>query len=290
MSQYEDYSRLLEASVNGTLTDYNGTGDYFLAEQPPERLLRLSESLGAVGTDVCLEAAVETEDGLLEEQEPSEFSRREQFMLDYLERFAGTPQRRRDFLRLFPDATPAATSQQLYKLMGKLEAHPDYADRVRRSGVKSTTRYWLEPHQSVDGHLNRVSVFNNSDTEAWVYQPLESEIVPPAPSVPTFMRQFRERIAAAESQDGTTDLSDLARMMIGASQEGDWQERALCAETDPEAFFPEHGGSTREAKKICTMCEVRPECLEYALENGEDNGIWGGLSERERRRSVRRLG
>jgi len=63
-----------------------------------------------------------------------------------------------------------------------------------------------------------------------------------------------------------------------------WQERALCAQTDPEAFFPEKGGSTREAKKVCTGCEVRAECLEYALENDERFGIWGGLSERERRR------
>ncbi len=68
-----------------------------------------------------------------------------------------------------------------------------------------------------------------------------------------------------------------------------WQERALCAQTDPEAFFPEKGGSTREAKKVCVSCEVRAECLEYALENDERFGIWGGLSERERRRLKRRV-
>jgi WhiB family redox-sensing transcriptional regulator len=76
---------------------------------------------------------------------------------------------------------------------------------------------------------------------------------------------------------------------IGLESEGQsWQERALCAETDPEAFFPEKGGSTREAKKICTGCEVKAECLEYALSNDERFGIWGGLSERERRRLRRR--
>ncbi|TPW77221.1 WhiB family transcriptional regulator [Schumannella soli] len=63
-----------------------------------------------------------------------------------------------------------------------------------------------------------------------------------------------------------------------------WQSDALCAQTDPEAFFPEKGGSTRDAKKICTGCEVRSECLQYALENDERFGIWGGLSERERRK------
>ncbi|MBN4926008.1 WhiB family transcriptional regulator [Hoyosella rhizosphaerae] len=67
----------------------------------------------------------------------------------------------------------------------------------------------------------------------------------------------------------------------------EWQDRALCAQTDPEAFFPEKGGSTREAKRICLGCEVRDECLEYALANDERFGIWGGLSERERRRLKR---
>ncbi|WP_304518591.1 WhiB family transcriptional regulator [Cellulomonas sp. C5510] len=68
-----------------------------------------------------------------------------------------------------------------------------------------------------------------------------------------------------------------------------WQERALCAQTDPEAFFPEKGGSTREAKKVCSGCDVRGECLEYALAHDERFGIWGGLSERERRKLKRRV-
>src|ERR1700677_3658108 len=68
-----------------------------------------------------------------------------------------------------------------------------------------------------------------------------------------------------------------------------WQDRALCAQTDPEAFFPEKGGSTREAKRVCRGCDVRAECLEYALENDERFGIWGGLSERERRRIKRQV-
>jgi len=67
-----------------------------------------------------------------------------------------------------------------------------------------------------------------------------------------------------------------------------WQSDALCAQTDPEAFFPEKGGSTRDAKKICASCEVRAQCLEYALKNDERFGIWGGLSERERRKLRKR--
>jgi WhiB family transcriptional regulator, redox-sensing transcriptional regulator len=72
------------------------------------------------------------------------------------------------------------------------------------------------------------------------------------------------------------------------AEEQEWQERALCAQTDPEAFFPEKGGSTREAKRICQGCEVRSECLEYALAHDERFGIWGGLSERERRKLKKR--
>ena len=67
-----------------------------------------------------------------------------------------------------------------------------------------------------------------------------------------------------------------------------WQADALCSQTDPEAFFPEKGGSTRDAKRVCSSCEVRTECLEYALENDERFGIWGGLSERERRKLRKR--
>lgn len=76
-----------------------------------------------------------------------------------------------------------------------------------------------------------------------------------------------------------------------ADQAGtDWQDRALCAQTDPDAFFPEKGGSAREAKLICRGCEVRSQCLEYALEHGERHGVWGGMSERDRRRLLREQG
>lgn len=63
-----------------------------------------------------------------------------------------------------------------------------------------------------------------------------------------------------------------------------WTEAALCAQTDPEAFFPDKGGSTRDAKAVCRRCDVRDECLAFALRHDERFGIWGGLSERERRK------
>ena len=99
-----------------------------------------------------------------------------------------------------------------------------------------------------------------------------------------------DRFGSVASQPITAAGAGISGLLgIGLESEGQsWQERALCAETDPEAFFPEKGGSTREAKKICTGCEVKAECLEYALSNDERFGIWGGLSARERRRLRRR--
>lgn len=67
-----------------------------------------------------------------------------------------------------------------------------------------------------------------------------------------------------------------------------WMDDALCAQIDVEAFFPEKGGSTKSAKAICALCDVRAECLTYALANDERYGIWGGLTERERRKLARK--
>jgi WhiB family redox-sensing transcriptional regulator len=61
-----------------------------------------------------------------------------------------------------------------------------------------------------------------------------------------------------------------------------WRDRALCAEVDPELFFPETGESPDPAKRVCRACEVRAECLDYALDRGERFGVWGGLSVGER--------
>lgn len=72
--------------------------------------------------------------------------------------------------------------------------------------------------------------------------------------------------------------------LFGDGQDLSWQERANCQGVDPELFFPERGASTKEAKAICAGCEVKAECLDFALRMGEKFGIWGEKSERERRR------
>lgn len=67
----------------------------------------------------------------------------------------------------------------------------------------------------------------------------------------------------------------------------EWVERALCAEVDPELFYPERGGSVAPAISICRACPVRAECLAYAMERDDLWGVWGGVSEQGRKKARR---
>lgn len=73
---------------------------------------------------------------------------------------------------------------------------------------------------------------------------------------------------------------------IGVSTEAPdrWQDQAACAGHDPDIWFRGRGGSIEEAREICWGCPVRTDCLQYALDNREIFGVWGGLSEKQRRR------
>ncbi|MFI6937598.1 WhiB family transcriptional regulator [Streptomyces sp. NPDC050287] len=73
----------------------------------------------------------------------------------------------------------------------------------------------------------------------------------------------------------------------------DWRFEAACREEDPELFFPiGNSGPTllqvEEAKALCRVCPVREKCRQWALGSGQDAGVWGGLSEEERRAMKRR--
>lgn len=68
-----------------------------------------------------------------------------------------------------------------------------------------------------------------------------------------------------------------------------WREDALCAQTDPEAFFPEKGDENTTAKRVCGRCTVRSQCLACALDGDERFGVWGGLTTRERNRIKKSL-
>jgi WhiB family transcriptional regulator, redox-sensing transcriptional regulator len=65
-----------------------------------------------------------------------------------------------------------------------------------------------------------------------------------------------------------------------------WMELARCRDVDPEVFFPKDGPGVLAAQRLCSECVVRESCLEYALENSIQHGVWGGTSERARRRIV----
>lgn len=83
----------------------------------------------------------------------------------------------------------------------------------------------------------------------------------------------------------TDDLDDLDEWERVREPIGDWADRGLCnTHPNPQLWFPERGASTTEAKAICRACPVQTDCLTYALTNAERFGIWGGKSERERRR------
>lgn len=84
----------------------------------------------------------------------------------------------------------------------------------------------------------------------------------------------------------------MSEIKNGGNQGGEWRN-AACLDEDPELFFPV--GNTgpavlqaEEAKQVCRRCEVREKCLEWALEAGHDHGVWGGMSEDERRSLKRR--
>jgi WhiB family redox-sensing transcriptional regulator len=70
--------------------------------------------------------------------------------------------------------------------------------------------------------------------------------------------------------------------------ETEWMQRGLCREIPPAVFFPSDGVGVEAARRICATCPVKEPCLEYALAFRIDHGVWGGCSERERRRILKR--
>lgn len=87
----------------------------------------------------------------------------------------------------------------------------------------------------------------------------------------------------------------LRKFYITGPGVGDWGDQAACLEEDPELFFPV--GNTgpallqiEEAKAVCRRCDVASLCLKWALDTGQSNGVWGGMSEAERRAEKRRQG
>ena len=74
----------------------------------------------------------------------------------------------------------------------------------------------------------------------------------------------------------------------GGEVDTSWMQKGKCRELPPETFFPSDGVGVEIARRICADCPVKEPCLEYALYNRIEHGVWGGASERERRRIARR--
>ncbi|WVX88615.1 WhiB family transcription factor [Gordonia phage CheeseTouch] len=101
----------------------------------------------------------------------------------------------------------------------------------------------------------------------------------------------KQALGSAEAIPGTNLLNrnrNVSDILASISTRPRWHVDAPCSQADPEAFFPEKGESTANAKRICGRCDVREQCLEWALDNNERFGVFGGKSERERRRILER--
>lgn len=96
---------------------------------------------------------------------------------------------------------------------------------------------------------------------------------------------IRQHLIDGLSADLADDDDDADR----PSGDLDWQDNGLCKESDPEAFYPEKGGSTKQAKAVCKRCPITETCLQWALDHKERFGIWGGKSEYERRQILKEL-
>ena len=77
---------------------------------------------------------------------------------------------------------------------------------------------------------------------------------------------------------------------MGVVLDQDWRAEGLCAQINPDLFFAVGAVEHKQAKRICRACPVREQCLSYAMDSPIDHGIWGGLTERERRRWRRKAG
>lgn len=162
-------------------------------------------------------------------------------------------------------------------------AHRELVDSTplstRRRSVRSVPEDWYADPRAAERHVRR----SGPGERPTAFLPADEAALVPE-------RTPAVDLLTVPAADGPVTWTAVAELYSVEEHEGElaWQTDALCAQTDPEAFFPEKGGSTRDAKRVCEACPVQAECLDYAMSKDEKFGIWGGLSERERRR-LRRL-
>ncbi|GAA4481105.1 hypothetical protein GCM10023190_26800 [Enteractinococcus fodinae] len=170
----------------------------------------------------------------------------------------------------------------------------DNAQRAERSRLESQSvsrnsrevpiDWFVDPADPTAGH--DLATLDDRGTAYLAAHDAITDLVTEEDTPAATVTTLHPSIGAEPEVPETLDLWQTLPGFGDTADEGQlaWQADALCAQTDPEAFFPEKGGSTRDAKKVCGSCPVKQECLEYALSNDERFGIWGGMSERERRR------
>jgi WhiB family redox-sensing transcriptional regulator len=78
-------------------------------------------------------------------------------------------------------------------------------------------------------------------------------------------------------------MTRLTYRVHGTDRGDDWRDQGLCRQADPEEFFAKSTPAIQRAKRICRACPVRPQCVQFAVTNGERFGVWGGLSQTELR-------
>lgn len=166
---------------------------------------------------------------------------------------------------------PDMTGQE--SIMVESEQSGDGSWALDRYGIETLTRPDLEDKLTDEEYLLLGML-------------LEAKVNPGGRSLKAAVEQMHDGGVIVTPPDKLLSslISKIDALSDDIAMDPDWQKNALCAQTDPEAFFPDKGGSTREAKRVCAACPVSAECLHYAIDNDERFGIWGGLSERERRR------
>lgn len=121
------------------------------------------------------------------------------------------------------------------------------------------------------GQISRVDVFIDNQ--------MLRTTMPLGPQPESELQQYKRAV-----REQALGIQPEAQVAAGKQ---DWQEYSNCLGANPDVFFPDRGTPLKAAKAICNDCVVQEDCLEYALENGEKFGVWGGTSERQRR-SIRK--
>lgn len=240
-----------------------------------------------------------------------------ELMIGYVKNLRGEPFAARDVEQFQPELDAVGRKHFMQKLLRRLQADEETADRLRHEGNTKGRKYWLaseltgeslhegpdwfESHQNIE--LRPFAIYSQAELasvrrtlrqlhsmrEAGIQQINGQNIKEIFAVCNSSIKTYHEHIAIsiATKEREKIRIRDITISSVPSDDDtgkGDFTEYANCRGVDPDLFFPEKGASVKEAQRVCSGCVVRDECGEYALARGERFGIWGGMSERERRR------